>query len=126
MDDVCDHVIPLPLDLLLAGMVEVKLDDLIFLPCYRNLASRRVVDLNGVAVVDDLQGRCLVVEFDRRQLSFFSAPDVDRRLFVSQLADSVFWTEIAPVFRTFRAGVGPLVALGGVMLLYPRTIQQKQ
>ena len=61
-----DHLEALAVDALFAGVVEVKLRQLVPLVTNDDEATRPVVDLNRVAVVDDVERRALIGELNRR------------------------------------------------------------
>ena len=54
MHKVHDHVVGLAVDLLYARLVEVELDKLVALSIDDNAACARRIDLDAVAVIDDL------------------------------------------------------------------------
>jgi len=63
MDKVRDHIEALPVDVFLAGMVEMKLFEGIGLVADRKSATRRVIDHDCVAVVDDAERDGFIREF---------------------------------------------------------------
>src|SRR4029077_710172 len=83
------HVVTFAVDLFLARMVEVKLFQLVLLVTNADKAARGVVDLDGMAVVDDMERRRFVVELNRGQISFLRLADIDWRLVLPKLAGGV-------------------------------------
>ena len=92
-----DHGVRLAVDLLFARLVEVELHELVARPADVDPAARRVVHLDRVAVVDQLERRGLVVELDRRQVRRLGAADVDRRLDLAELAGGERLIEFSPL-----------------------------
>jgi hypothetical protein len=92
--------------------VEVELDQLVARSADVDRAPGRVVHLDRVAVVDQLQRRGLVVELDRRQVGRLGAADVDRRLHLAELAARERLVEPAPFGRAAVLAVRPVVAFG--------------
>ena len=76
-------------------------------------AASRVVDLDRMAVIDDLQCRRLVIEFDRGQVRGFCAANVDRRLQFAELAGAELGAERGPGRGTAVTFVAPVVAALG-------------
>ena len=101
------HVIRLTPNMLLAGPMKMELEKLIFLAAYNDLASRCVVDLNGVAVVNDAQGRVPIFKLNRRQARFRRPPDVDRRLGMALAAIMIGAAQVCPILRSIRARIAP-------------------
>ena len=66
VNEVSDHVEALPVDVLLTGMVEMKLLESTGFVADGERTARCVIDHDGVAVVDDAEGNGLVIEFELR------------------------------------------------------------
>jgi hypothetical protein len=81
-----DHLEALPVDPLFTRMVEMELLQLVLPVADGDETAWRVVDLNGVAVVDDVKGRAPLGELDRRQVRRLRVADVDRRLTMAEPA----------------------------------------
>ena len=94
------HVGELAFDGLLAGMVEVELDEVIANAADNDVAARVDMDHDGVAVVLKRDRAGDVVELDRLQsLVQVRAAYVDGRLLVSVRAGLIRRVEFAPVER---------------------------
>ena len=106
------HVIWLPVDFLFARVVEMKLAKLIALSAGQYHAAPGIINLDGVAVVDDLERRRSVIEFDRRQRLLSGIANVDGRLPSPELAGSVVSFQVAPVRWALRTLVRPVVRAG--------------
>ena len=105
VDKVSHHGRGFAVDLLFAGAVKVELHQLKGLAVNAQLAARRHVDLDGVAVVDDFQRSALVVGRHTEQGFFKRAFDVQRRLRFSPGAGRKV---ITPGFRAHGAFVTPV------------------
>jgi hypothetical protein len=68
-------------------------------------------DHYGVAVIDDAQGRRMVVELERRKIGLLRRGDVDRRLVVPHLARRELRLEMFPSGRDRAGPVVPVVFL---------------
>src|SRR5262245_64985293 len=108
MHEMRDHRVSLAVDLLLARMMEVKLLQLVACSADGDRTAGRVVDLDRMSVVDDMQRRGAVCEIYLRQVCRFRSPNVDGRLMLAQFTGSKVLVELAPVARAFRAPVGPM------------------
>src|SRR4029078_11009291 len=95
--EVRDHRETLAVDALFARMVGGKLLGLIPGAADGDAAAGRVVDLNRVTVVDDVQRRGLIGELNRRKIGRLRRSDVDRRLRMARLAGAESLVERAPV-----------------------------
>src|SRR5262245_37849056 len=91
MYQVRDHVVALAVHFLFTRPVKVKLLELVLLAADADEAARLVVDLDGVAVVDDLEFRGLVMKFKTRKvgLPHGLVLYVDRRLRLPHPASAV-------------------------------------
>src|SRR5215831_7810819 len=108
MDQVRHHIEALAVDVLLAWMMKMELLEYVRFVADRERATRGVVDLNGVSVVDDVERNRLVIEFQRRQVRFLAILDVDGRLCAPDRTGGKRRIEFAPITRPFRPLVGPL------------------
>src|SRR4051812_40261271 len=97
-------------------MVEMELQKVISLAADGDEASRIESDLDGVAVVDDAEGRRRVGELDGGKVGGFRLADVDGRLVRSRLALGVVRVEVRPVRRAVLAVVGPRMSAFGMLL----------
>src|SRR5215475_7924311 len=110
------HVVAFAVELLLAGFVKMKLQELILLASDGDKAPGCVVDLDGVTVVDDLERRGLVIKVNGRKVRLLRdlVTDIDRRLDLPQRAAAVFLFERSPLRRSGWARVAPVwAAFGG-------------
>jgi hypothetical protein len=89
--EVGHHIGALAVDLFFAGLVEVKLNELVAFALHRYETTRRIVDLDSVPIVDDLERRRLVLERDGGQSALLgdAVADVDGRLQFAQSARAV-------------------------------------
>src|SRR5678815_4797560 len=110
MYEVRNHVVALAVDLFLTRLVKVKLHQLVLLVTDGDGAARLVVDLNGMPVIDDLELRRLVAEFDARKIRFLHTlvTDIDRRLGSAYAASVVVLLQRCPVRGTARSRVAPM------------------
>jgi len=102
------HRIAAAIDLFFARLVEVELQQVVALAVDRDAAAWGVVHLDGMAVVENLQRRRAVSEFQRRQLRLAGLADVDWRLVVAQLAGAEVLFQLAPVLRAVGAFIAPV------------------
>src|SRR6478672_6610358 len=102
------HVVRVPVDPLFTRMVEMELDELVLLLVQGDEAAGCVVDLNRVAVVDELERNGMIVEAELRQVGAFGIANVDGRLMSTGLAGRVLRLEIAPVLRSGASLVTPV------------------
>lgn len=89
------HVVMGAVDLVLAGVMEVELQQIERLPVEHDSAAGRGVDLDRVTVIDGGQRHALVGDLDRVQLRADRAVQVDRRLLHANLAGSEFRAQLA-------------------------------
>ncbi len=68
MDQMNDHVVCLAINFLFAGMMKMKLQELVSFPSNRHGAVPIAVHLYRVAIIDNLQYRLRVMELYRRQV----------------------------------------------------------
>src|SRR5215469_7140688 len=109
MHKVDGHIEVLAVDLLLAGPVKVELLKLIFLVADHNETSGPVVDHDGVAVINDVQGRTVVINADRGNGGSLRIADVNGRLAMPILAHCEFRRQVTPMIWTMRVAVIPSV-----------------
>jgi len=79
VDQVSNHVEPLAVDVLLAWMVEVKLFEGINLVANCQSAAWRVIDHDGVAIVDDTERDRIVIELELGKIRKFGVGNVGRK-----------------------------------------------
>src|ERR1700756_2953408 len=103
------HVEALAVDLLLAGPMKVKLLKHILLSPHCNGAAGGVIDHDGVAVINDLERRGLVIELNQRQVCSLRIANVDGRLMMTSLAPSKLRFQVTPMVRSERVTVIPNV-----------------
>lgn len=103
----------LALDQVLARRVEMKLQQVIALIATTEFAAGRHVDLDRVAVVDDLALAFLPVKRNGRNLGLDCAGDVERRLLRADRAGGIVCTESTPVVGAVLAFIAPMRALRG-------------
>ena len=101
------------LDQVLARTVEMELHKLIRLAAGRERGAARHVDLDGVAIVDDVGDVGLVARCEVRQFGADRLDDVERRLARSGSADRKLLGDLAPLVRTVRTLVAPMRPGGG-------------
>jgi len=75
-------------------------------------AARRVADLHGVSVVDDVRGARLVTELQRLQVGLDEAAEIDRRLVAPHAAHRVLLVELRPVLGAGFTLVAPMLRMG--------------
>src|SRR5207244_3770453 len=93
----------------LAGDVEVELDQVVALAVDGHSAARVVVHLDRVAVVGDVQVGWLVVEGDLAQRAAAGSDrQIDRRLAAPARAGGEGRVDLGPGVRTLAAFVGPM------------------
>jgi hypothetical protein len=68
----------------------------------------RVIDLNRVTVVDDMERRPLIGELNRREIGCLGAPDINRGLVSAQLARTEGLVELAPMVGAVNAAIAPM------------------
>src|SRR5215470_18354738 len=103
------HIVALAINLLLAGPVKMELLECILLAADQNEASGAVVDHDGMAVIDDVEWRRLIVEAYRGQLCFLRVADVDGGLVLTILAGRKPWFQVTPMTRSTRIPIIPIV-----------------
>ena len=108
VDEMDDHVVLMAADFFFAGMMEMELDESVLLAADGDAVAGIEIDLDRVAVVDDFQGRGLVIELDRGEIGFFGAFDIDGRLALAVFAKLPGGIEIAPVIGAVGAGIAPV------------------
>src|SRR5215469_519705 len=91
-------------------MMEMELNELVRFIAYRYAAAGRIVHLNRMPVIDDLQRRRVIGECNGWQRLLFGMKDVDGRL---RLAESASCADRRPVIGTSGARVTPGMALLG-------------
>jgi len=74
---VSHKLVAFTVDMLLAGMMEVELFQSVGLVANRECAAGCVIDLYGVAIVDDVQRYGVVIELERWKVRLLGALDVD-------------------------------------------------
>ena len=84
-----DHVVGLAIDVLFAGMVKVELAQFVALVAHRYETAGSVVDLDAVAIVDDLKRAGFVVELNWRQSALLGIANIHGRLPLAKLAGFV-------------------------------------
>src|SRR5215469_12189022 len=101
-------------------MMEMKLNQLVGFIAYRYAAAGRVVHLNRMSVIDDLQWRRMIGECNGWQRLFFGMKDVEGRL---RFAQSASCADFRPVIGASGTEVTP-----GMTLLGPcrREARQEQ
>src|SRR5208282_98289 len=109
MNQMNHHLKVLAADGLFAGMVEVKLPQLIALASHGDKAARGVVHLHRMPVVDDAQGSGMVIELDGGQVGLFRIANVNRRLMLSNLASGVLPLQVTPVLGALLPAVAPMM-----------------
>jgi len=99
-------------DQFFARSVKVELLQHILLVTDLDGTTGRIVDLDGMPIVDDMEGGRFVVELDGGQICRLGISYVDGRLMLTYtyFASRIFWFQIAPMRRTFGALIGPGVA----------------
>ena len=97
---------------MLARMMEVELDEVVFGAADGAGAAGIGVDLYGVAVVDDAQRERLVVERDRAGRALHGAVEIDGSLLQPELADLEVGLQPAPVLGAGVAGIAPVRVRG--------------
>src|SRR6267378_3452287 len=80
VNQVDDHIVVVAIHVLLARMMKMKLLQRVELLPHRQSAARRVIHLNGVTIIDDVERNGIVVELESRQLGLSGTPDIDGRL----------------------------------------------
>jgi hypothetical protein len=71
-------------------------------------AARRVIDHDGVAIVDDAERNGLVIKFELRKVGELGVADIYGRLVVARLASGEGRIERTPVLWIFLALVAPM------------------
>jgi hypothetical protein len=97
----------------LAGPVEMHLQQIVLLVAQGERAALGKVELDGVAVVDDGVGALLPAQLQRRQLRLDRCHNIDRRLLQADGAGLACRIEITPFRGAGCAFVAPMRALGG-------------
>lgn len=105
VNEMSDERKALTLDFLLGGMVKVKLFERIDIAADGESAADGIIDLNGMAIVDDVERHALVIDFQDGEPGRPGILDVDRRLRAAQRAGRIFRIEVAPLLRIV---VGPV------------------
>jgi hypothetical protein len=108
VDQVSNHVEPLAVNVLLARMVEVKLFEGINLVANCQCAAWRVIDHDGVAIVDDAERDRIVIELELGKIRKIGVGNVDGRLLMSHFATGEGWIERTPMFWVVLAFVSPV------------------
>jgi hypothetical protein len=116
VDEVEFHVVLLAIDFVFADMVEMELDQRQRCSVDGDAAAGLVVDLDGVAIVDDLQRRKFVIKLYGSQLGRLSADDIDGGLALAGLTSGEIGLKVAPVLGAFRSAVTPVRSIGLVLL----------
>jgi len=109
--EVGHHLGRLAVNPLLAWMMEMELDELVAPVADPEDAPRFDVDLDAVAVVDDVQRRGSVVENQLWQVLAVNIPsaDIDRRLPPAAAARAIMGVQCRPVRWAAGAGIGPMM-----------------
>src|SRR5271155_3549091 len=102
------HVVFLAVNFILADMVKMVLHQRQRGSVDGDAAAGLVIDLNGVAVVDDFQRRKFVVEMDGSQLRGLRVDDINGRLALACLARGKIGRKVAPMVRAIRSAVTPV------------------
>lgn len=74
----------------------------------RDVASRRIVHLNCVTIIDDPQSCRLIMKIKRRQVRWNWVGYVDWRLLMTGFAGGELGTQVAPVRRSACSQVVPM------------------
>jgi hypothetical protein len=115
MHEMTFHRLWLTIDLMLARAVEMKLQEVKGVTVEGEGTAWGVVNLDGMAGVDYLDGRRSIVDFRWDKAGRRGIHQVDRRLVLSTGAGGIVGTEFAPMFRRDRSGIAPptAIAIGG-------------
>src|SRR5580692_205002 len=103
-----NELIALAIYVFFAGMVKVKLFQLISLIANRQGASRREINLDGVAIVDDVERSRFVIHFKRGEIGHFRVFNVDGRFGFSPGTFGISRIKFAPVLWIIWPAVGPM------------------
>jgi len=109
------HVEALAVDPFFARPTKVELFKRVSFPADGDGASTSVIDHAGMAIINDVQRRRLVVEVKRWKVSLPRIADVDRRLVMAGFAGHKIRFQIAPMARP--TGVTVIPTMTGVRLL---------
>lgn len=92
----------------LARAVEMELEEVIFMRSDRHITSGIVIDLNGVAVIYNINGRAVIVRFDRMQVVIHCARDIYRRLMFAFPAICILGRQVTPVVGALVTAIAPV------------------
>ncbi len=81
------------------GGVEVELGQVIRFAVDDDVAATADVDLNGMAVVDDIDGRLPILKGDIRQIGRRGVGQIDRRLLLADATRFIAGAQFSPLFR---------------------------
>ena len=110
------HIVFLAVDFGFTRVMEMKLDERQRDAVDGDAAAGRVLDLDGMAVVEDFQRRELVIEMDGSEIGRLRVHDIERRLMLAGFAAGEIGREIAPMVGAVGSGVGPVRFVVGVFL----------
>lgn len=78
------------------------------MPLQLNSAAWRIVDLHGMAVVEDLVTSRLIAKVDGFEIALDKSGQINGGLVFTTGAGAVFSTQRTPIFRSFGAGIAPM------------------
>src|ERR1700722_1358651 len=116
VDEVKFHVVLLAVDFVFAYMVKMELHQRQRCSVDGDATSRLVIDLDGVAIVDDFQRRKFVVKVDGSQLRRLRTDNVNGGLALAGFAGGEIRLEVAPMLRAFRSAITPMGSARRVFL----------
>jgi hypothetical protein len=106
----CLHRKRRAIDQVLAGTVEVQLQQAVAIRAYGDAAGPAEVQLDGVPVIDNGIGRLVPGDAEIRQFAMDHGADVEWRLLGADCASPGGCIELVPVVRSGLAGIAPVRA----------------